>query len=63
MQFKDAAYQILQTAGTPLHYNETPSAAAKAVAQDWKAGKGWDFWKCHHPTTGALQKIASLKTP
>jgi restriction system protein len=40
---------------------ETPSAAAKAVATDWKAVNGWDFWKYVSLDTGKLLKIGTLK--
>jgi restriction system protein len=40
---------------------ETPSAAAKAVATDWKAVNGWDFWKYVSQDTGKILKIGTLK--
>jgi restriction system protein len=40
---------------------ETPSAAAKAIAVDWKAVNGWDFWHYQEPETGKLEKIGKLR--
>jgi restriction system protein len=40
---------------------ETPSTAAKAVAVDWKAVNGWDFWHYQDPETGKLEKIGKLR--
>jgi restriction system protein len=40
---------------------ETPSGAAKAVAVDWKAVNGWDFWRYQNPETGELEKIGNLR--
>jgi len=40
---------------------ETPSEAAKAVAVDWKAVNGWDFWHFQDPETGKLEKIGKLR--
>lgn len=40
---------------------ETPSAAAKAVAQGWKAVNGWDFWRYLSAETGEWVKIGVLK--
>lgn len=40
---------------------ETPSAAAKAVATEWKAVNGWEFWTYLDPITKTWKKIKSLK--
>lgn len=42
---------------------ETPSSAAKAVAVDWKAVNGWDFWHYQNPETGKWEKIGKLRKP
>jgi restriction system protein len=39
----------------------TPSSAAKAVAVDWKAVNGWDFWYYQDPETGNMEKISKLR--
>ena len=38
----------------------TPSAAAKAIAVDWKAVDGWNFWHYLDPESGKLEKIHKL---
>jgi hypothetical protein len=40
---------------------DTPSAAAKVVATEWKAVNGWEFWSFQEPETGVWKKIKMLK--
>jgi restriction system protein len=40
---------------------DTPSGAAKAVAVDWKAVNGWDFWRFLDPEPGKWEKISQLR--
>lgn len=56
--------QLLDIKGAVLWNNqayETPSAAAKAVATDWKTVNGWDFWRYQDPVSGKLQRIGKLR--
>lgn len=39
----------------------TPSAAAKAIATDWKEVNGWKFWKYENSETGNLEYIGVLR--
>ncbi len=40
---------------------DTPSAAAKVVATEWKAVNGWDFWTFYDIQTKSQKKIKALK--
>jgi len=40
---------------------ETPSAAVKAVAVDWKAVNGWDFWRYYASQSGKWNRIGALR--
>ncbi len=65
-KYKGEIYQaeLLDTVGKVRYSGkvfETPSAAAKAIAVEWKAVNGWDFWRYLSPATGAWLKIGSLK--
>jgi hypothetical protein len=40
---------------------DTPTAAAKAVALDWKTANGWDFWRFHDSKSGKWCRIAELR--
>ncbi|MEA4909171.1 MAG: restriction endonuclease [Anaerolineaceae bacterium] len=64
--YKDQIYQAqLITPKGIVQWNdqtfETPSSAAKAVAIDWKAVNGWNFWQYQDPETGKLEKIGRLR--
>ena len=64
--YKGQIYQaeLLDTGGKVRYSGQvydTPSAAAKAVAQKWKAVNGWDFWRYTSLETGKLLKIGTLK--
>jgi restriction system protein len=66
--YKDQVYtaQLISLKGVVLWNNQefsTPSGAAKAVAVDWKAVNGWDFWHYQHPETGNWEKIGRLRKP
>lgn len=56
--------QLISLKGV-VRWNEqtfkTPSEAAKAIASDWKAVNGWDFWHFQDPETGKLEKIGKLR--
>lgn len=41
---------------------ETTSGAAKAVATDWKAVNGWDFWRFYDTHSGKWNNIGMLRT-
>jgi restriction system protein len=64
--YKDQLFQaqLISLKGV-VHWKEqtyeTPSAAAKAIAIDWKAVNGWDFWHFQDPETGKLEKIGKLR--
>lgn len=64
--YKDQIYQaqLINSKGV-VQWNdqmyETPSSAAKAVAVDWKAVNGWNFWYYLDPETGKLEKIGKLR--
>jgi restriction system protein len=61
---QDYQAELLDIAGKVRYRGniyETPSAAAKAVATDWKAVNGWDFWKYMSLERGKLLKIGTLK--
>ena len=64
--YKDQLFQaqLISLKGV-VHWKEqtfeTPSAAAKAIAVDWKAVNGWDFWHFQDPETGKLEKIGKLR--
>lgn len=56
--------QLVNLKGEVLWNNQqfaTPSSAAKAVAVDWKAVNGWDFWHYQDPETGNWEKIGKLR--
>ncbi len=56
--------QLMNLNGLVLWNNQefaTPSSAAKAVASDWKAVNGWDFWRYQDPETGEWEKIGKLR--
>lgn len=64
--YKDQIYQaLLITPSGVVQWNdqhfETPSSAAKAVAVDWKAVNGWEFWHYQDPETGKLESIGKLR--
>jgi hypothetical protein len=40
---------------------DSPSGAAKAVALEWKAVNGWDFWRFYVPQNNQWTKISSLR--
>jgi len=40
---------------------ETPSAAAKVIATEWKAVNGWDFWRFFDPSSSQWTQIGKLR--
>ncbi len=56
--------ELLDLAGR-VHYGdkvyETPSAAAKVIATNWKAVNGWAFWKYLNADSGKWELIGRLK--
>jgi len=66
VRYRGQLYQAeLLDIGGKVRYSgqvyETPSAAAKAVAQEWKAVNGWDFWRYSSVEIGEWSKIGALK--
>lgn len=58
------AAELLDLAGKVRYAGvlyETPSAAAKVVATDWKAVNGWAFWKYLDNQTGEWVKVGLLR--
>ncbi len=66
--YKEQTYhgQLMNIQGVVRWNNQefsTLSKAAKAVAVDWKAVNGWNFWQYQDPETGNWEKLSKLHLP